>query len=66
MMVIASILQLVSFVYIGTKPFHDNNNRIYLYSYIVVDLIPDPHNIAYICVTVTILVFIIVLVTRDK
>ena len=58
------------FVCIGTKFFHDivtiitDQCDIYLCSYVVVDLIPDPHNIAYI--RVTILVVIIVLVPMDK
>ena len=34
--------------------------------YVAIDLIPDPHNIAYIRVMVTILVVIIVLVPMDK
>ena len=37
-----------------------------LCSYVAVDLIPDPHNIAYICVVVAILVVIITLVPIDK
>ena len=51
MMVTSSILQLVLFVCIGTKSFHDiatiitNQYDIYLCNYVATDLIPDPHNI---------------------
>ena len=60
------------FVCIGTKLVHDiatiktDQCDIYLCSYVAVDLIPDPHNIAYIQVMAAILVVIIVLVPMDK
>ena len=64
MMVTTSILQLVLFVCIGTKCVHDittikaDQCDIYLCSYVAVDLIPDPQNITYIRVMVTILVYL--------
>ena len=65
MMVTTSILQLVLFVCIGTKFVHDIV-MIIIDQLVPVDLIPDPHNIAYIRVMVAILVVIIVLVPMDK
>ena len=52
-------------MHIGTKFVHDIATII-TDQLCSVDLIPDPHNIAYIRVTVTILVVIIVLVPMDK
>ena len=65
MIVTTSILQLVLFVCIGTK-FARDIAAIITDQLVALDLILDPHNIAYICVMVTILLIIIVLVPMDK